>query len=331
MIFNKPDTDVVKELHNLVGVSYYQNNDFSAIRPHIIDETRTIIRYIGREVYDVAENHYFDNYDPNWSDDRTEGADHTNDKLVSLVQTAIALMAVFRYNQANIMSHEDTGRKIKIDEKNEKMPWEWMFDRDDAALLRRAFIAIDTLIEFLENAEINEWMQSEKRNRCRSLFISTWAEFEQTYPIDESPRFFYELAPFIREAQEFSLLNAMTQEKYNDLLDKYMRNTGMNESEKHLLSLIRTYLVLRTIETACLRLAVNVFPEGVVQRFFEKNGTRSSKVTPDETRREYARTIGRQADQALDNIKRYIQQITSDQLLYPIIPKNNSRNKFFIT
>ena len=113
MIFNKDNTGVA-EIHAITG-SYYRNNEFSAIRPHIIDETRTIVRYIGRDVYERAEEYYYGDFNADWEKDRTEGTDHTDDKLVSMVQTAIALMATFRYNQANIVSHEDTGRKIKLD------------------------------------------------------------------------------------------------------------------------------------------------------------------------------------------------------------------------
>ena len=321
MIFNRPSVNGAVEIHNLIGVSYYANNDFIAIRPHIIDETRTIIKHIGREVYDRAENSYFGKLSP---------AEKIDDKLVALVQTAIALMAVFRYNQANIMGHEDTGRKIKIDNAHEKLPWEWMYDRDDAALLRRAYIAIDILIEFLENSKIEEWMQSKKRTACRSLFISTWNEFDKVYPIDESPRFFYELTPFIREAQERWLLDAMTPQAYTDLQNKYIKNTVSSENDKRLLFLVQRYLPLRTIEIACSRLAVSVFPEGIVQRFMDKNGMRNSRVAPDDMRREYARNIGKEADDALNDIKLFIQQTTADQLQYPVMPKNNRKNKFFI-
>ena len=332
MIFNKPGTNGVDEVHELTG-TYYPNNDFAAIRPHIIDETRTIIRYIGRDAYDRAEVHYFtEEFNPDWEDDRTEDVDHTNDKLVTMVQTAVSLMAVYRYNQANIVGHEDTGRKTKIDKDHEALPWEWMLDRDDAAMLRRAYLAIDNLIDFLEEEEIEEWFESENRTSVRSLFISTCKDFERVYPIDQSARFFYELTPIIRQAQENTLPYAMTQDIYNSLLDKYIRNVAMSAGEKRLLSLVQSYLPLRTIEIACSRLAVSVFPEGVVQRFISGGGTagrHTSKPSADETRREYALTIGKQADTALDNIKRHIQQITADQLQYPVMPNNSPNNKYF--
>ncbi|MDR0873926.1 MAG: hypothetical protein LBN27_10760 [Prevotellaceae bacterium] len=336
MIFNK-NNNGVEEIHNIVGVAYYANNDFVSIRPHIIDETRTIIKHIGREVYDRAEEHYHsDDFNPNWETTEEEEAetDVIENKLVTLVQTAIALMASFRYNQANIMSHEDTGRKIKIDNDHEKLPWEWMYDRDDAAMLRRAFLAIDNLIDFCETEELTEWIDSEKRTACRSLFISSTAEFDRVYPIDESARFFYILAPFIREAQDRTLPGAMTLQVFTDLQQKYTTNAITDEKDKHLLFLVQHYLPLRTIEIACSRLAVSVFPEGVVQQFTAGIGTsgrHTTSVASDETRREYIRHIGKQADNALDDIKRYIQQITADKLNYPIMPKNSPNNRYFMT
>ena len=331
MIFNKENNGVA-EIHALTG-SYYRNNNFAAIRPHIIDETREIVRYIGRDMYERAEKHYYSKtFNPNWSDSDRNGKTYREHKLVTMLQTAIALMAIFRYNQSNIVGHEDTGRKLKFDNDHEKLPWEWMLDRDDAAMLRRAYLAIDNLIDFLELNKFPEWMKSENRTLVRSLFIATCKEFNRVYPIDESARFFYELAPFIREAQVNTLPDAMKQEVYNNLLHKYIRNTEMTDDEKHLLSLVQSYLPLRTIEIACSRLSVSVFPEGVVQRFLSGGsaGRHAANIASDETLRRYAHSIGKQADTALDNIKRFIQKISADKLVYPIMPKNDRRNKYFI-
>ena len=331
MIFNKKNIDGVSEVNALVGVAYYGNNEFAGIKPHIIDETRTIISHIGKETYKRAEEYYLDEFEPELvPEDKEKTQDH---KLVVFVQTAIALMAIFRYNQSNIMSHEDTGRKLKMDVEHEKTPWEWMFDRDDAALLRRAYLAIDALIDFLEEEQIKEWLESENRVACRSLLVASCKEFERAYPIDQSARFYYTLIPFIREAQEKTLPLAMSLEVYNNLVSKYKSNSGMSDSEKHLLALVQSYLPLRTIEIACMRLSVSVFPEGVAQRFVSGgagSGRHGSNAASDETRRRYALSIGTQADTALDDIKRYIQHISADKLLYPIMPENNPKNNFFI-
>ena len=51
------------------------------------------------------------------------------DKILVAVQRAVAFLAISRYARLTGLSHGDTGRKIKTDD-NEKIPFEWMIDRD---------------------------------------------------------------------------------------------------------------------------------------------------------------------------------------------------------
>src|SRR5690606_1899346 len=83
--------------------------------------------------------------------------------LVKHVQLPIAIMAGFRYMQSNMVSHSDNGRKVKINSDAERMAWGWMIEADDRAQLRKAQVATDRLINYLEQSELTEWKESEAR------------------------------------------------------------------------------------------------------------------------------------------------------------------------
>ena len=54
-------------------------------------------------------------------------------ELVAAVRLPVACLALMRYAKLSSVSHESTGRKVKIDD-NERSPYEWQIDRDDRAM-----------------------------------------------------------------------------------------------------------------------------------------------------------------------------------------------------
>ncbi|MDR2684605.1 MAG: hypothetical protein LBB53_04400 [Prevotellaceae bacterium] len=326
MIFNK-NFNGAQEIHSLTGM-YYQNNDFARIETDIQIETRTVIDIVGYEVFKRAEDFY---NSLNFVDGEIPSDDNKkrNYNLVKAVQSAIALLAFYRYTQGNLVSHEDVGRKVKIDKTNETMPWEWMIDRDNSAMLRKAYAAVDFLLIFLEANGISEWMESIKRRNVRSVFISSAEEFHDVYPIDKSYRFYYELLPFIVENQQSYLPAAMGESFYSDFFSRYKSNTLTGE-DKTLLVLIRRWLALKTIFTACTRFAISVFPEGISQRFLASSGGRhASKEPAEDTVRRFAINISNDAEDALNRLKLKIKGIKARDIDFPIIPDNKPENGFF--
>lgn len=139
MIFNK-DNDGAKEIQTLVG-TYFQSNDFAVIESEINSASRTIRKLIGPGIFDRAEKYYR-------TPEFTAQDGGIDSQLVTAIQTAIAQLAMVRFYQQNILSHEDGGRKVKIHEESEKMPWQWQYDRDDQALLDKYYRSLDELYTF---------------------------------------------------------------------------------------------------------------------------------------------------------------------------------------
>ncbi|MDR1542870.1 MAG: hypothetical protein LBS50_00375 [Prevotellaceae bacterium] len=333
MIFNKNEKGA-QEIRNITGM-YYGNNDFDRIRTNILLETKNICKTVGNAVFERAKTFYFSaNFEADAQNATQAQIEQNalNRALVSNLQMPIALFACYHYKQENIISHEDDGARVKIDNDHEKLPWEWMYDRDDAAFLRKAYAAVDLLIDFLEEKQIAEWIDSPRRVVLRSIFISTAQEFNAVFPIDHSHRFFYELAPFIEENQQLLLAPALGCELYDEFLTKYQQNQITTAQDKRILTLIQRFLALQTIETACLRFAISVFPEGIAQRFLASSGGRHASNAPnDESIRKYATLIAKQAESALNDVKMAVKNLRAADINYPLLPNNKASNGFFRT
>lgn len=333
ILFNKDQTGSTgaDELSAITG-SYYANNNFPKIEMKLILETEKIIQVIGPAVYKLAEDCYYGT-----------GDSEQYQELVRHIQLPVAISAVMRFNKGNIVSHEDSGRKLKLDKDNESVPWEWMLDRDDEAHERDAFAAVDRLINYLDASGLQEWKDSEAQKLTRGLFVNSTAVFERTYPIDNSGRFFYKVTPFISEVERNTIRKALGNIRYKDLLKWHQELDHSSDSEEDvatggdldkslLLTLIRYCVPLLTMVIAVQRFSLLVLPEGVVQQYKSMNQTgNASQAALEETRRRFIYSLQKQADEKLDELKAYIQSADVNAMNYDLLPNNPCGQKFFRT
>lgn len=123
-LFNK-DGQGSAELHDLTG-TFYAANRYENIAVETEAATAEVARTIGTALMKRAEQYYSSEmYSPTGTS--------LDDILVRMIRLPVACLAMRRYFQQNIVSHEDSGLKLKVGD-DEKVPWEWMFDRDDRAL-----------------------------------------------------------------------------------------------------------------------------------------------------------------------------------------------------
>ncbi|MFY0628576.1 MAG: hypothetical protein JXR07_19925 [Reichenbachiella sp.] len=344
MLFNKDENGSV-EIRNLTG-SYYQTNEFSKIKTDVLLVQDEMIRLVGKEVFARAQD-YYDSDDFNSDGSSASAKDQA---LVEHLQLPMAFKATFRHYQTNIVSHEDAGRKVKIDSTNEKLPWEWMLDRDDSAQIRKANETTDRLMRFLEEEEISEWLESSHRTASRKLLINTAELFHEAYPIDVSPRFFHTVAPFILEVQNKQIKKALGTD-FTPLL-AYWQNfntvegsgsgsgpgSGLpaepetNDYYENLLEMVQKVIPLLTMVIATKRLALAVMPDGVVQNFKSMFQARSSsQAALPEVVKLHTAALQEEALDALDDIKRVILAADPEALDYQFLPENDEENKFFRT
>ncbi|WP_433895199.1 DUF6712 family protein [Sphingobacterium mizutaii] len=312
---------IIKDNETLrkLTTSWYASNDFDRIEQHIELETEELAKIVGDEIIDQAQL-IADSVSPSESDL----------KLLKKVQLPIGLLATFRYFQLNIVSHDQSTRKIKIDDQNEKLPWEWMLDRDDAAHLSSAQRAIDQLISYLDKTENSLWKDSAQKKASKRLFVNNTEVFGNYYPIDNSARFYYLALPLLQEIQSLELRPALG-EDYKVLLEGYQAG-DLNEYQQELLELTQRAQVYATIALAVRRLNTQVLPIGLVKKLESESQTvNASRPATREEISYFSKRMEQDAFDFIDKIKRKRFEQTPEYLEYKLLPNNDPKNKFAST
>lgn len=339
MIFNKSNKGN-EELRTLTG-SYYKSNDFDKISVKVMLSSEELAALIGQAIFNRAEAHYLsENYlsgeqapvpEP---DSGSAGGGLPAavdygllDQLVQHIQLPIAFQATLWHYQGNDISHEDSGRKMKIDPNSEKMAWDWMYDRDDAAAMRNYQKALDRLIKFLNTnaAVLPEWKDSDARKSILSLFINTWEHFNRLFAIDNSSAFFMRLAPIMREIER-KHIKPVLGEKFDELKDA-MKGDGIPEEDEELYEYICDPIPLLTMAKAVKRFNITVIPEGVIQNFLQG----SSQPATQQVVNDVSKSLMEDGLTAINELKKYWRTQNADESnedISDMLPKGNSTDKF---
>lgn len=299
--------------------SWYESNNFERIAQDIELETEELAKIVGDDIIELAQ-------------EIADKANPTGDELNLLkrVQLPIALMATHRFNQSNIVSHDQSTRKIKVDKENETVPWEWMLDRDDAAHLSKAQRAVDRLIHYLDKTKPEEWEGSPAKEATKKLFVNNTAVFGEYYPIDNSARFYHLAAPLLREVQIRRIKEALYTDYYPLL--KSFQEGKLDEYQEELLDLARRAQCLSTIALAVRRLNIKVLPDGVAKAIYSQSqSTNARRPATVEEINYFSKRLEQDADHYVDLIKRKRYENSPEYQEYSLLPNNNPKNKFAST
>lgn len=314
MIFNKHDNGPT-EIQQLVG-TYFRSNDFSVIASEIESASRTVRRLVGPDLFDRAEQHYMNT-------DDTDGSGSLDDRLVQSIQLPIAQLAMVRFYQQNILSHEDGGRKVKIHEGSEKMPWQWQYDRDDQALLDKYYRALDDLYAFLEENDIEEWERSPLRQKLAACFVRDIDTFQEVFPIEDSFRMFYILVPFMQEVQERIIRPIVG----DDAFDR-IKSGDISEELLERFEAAKRCIPLYAIITAVKRMSIKVLPTMIVRRFTASfEGGRGGDMD-DAATRNLLRTLEQEAAAAKTELQKAVTARRNPAKDVSLIPENDPRKKY---
>lgn len=321
MLFNK-NNNGNEELRKLTG-SYYANNDFVKIETDIVLAEEDLIKIIGREVYNRVSVFY------HLSDEQLgELPDEEKEKeaaLLERVRLPIAIYATFSMYRKNDVSHEGTGRKVKIDPENEKLPWQWQLERDDEIQLENYYRAVDRLIDWMDKEEIPEWMNTNTRTAIQKQLIKSAEMFDRYYPIDRSSRFFVLVSPFVREVERKYIRPALGLELYEKYIGK-ITEPPLTEKEEELKEWIFPAIPLLAMSIALRRMPLALIPFGVVRNFDSETHTQkaSDPATMDEIF-----TISRDLEiQGKEAIAEFKNERNGKDILFPLLPNNHPRNKY---
>lgn len=177
--------DNAEQLRDITG-SYYSNSDFTRIKLITRTVEEELCQLLTRPVVDYIDQH--------------RGEKDTEATWFAAAQ-AIGYMAIMRYQRLNDVSHEDTGRKVKIDRDNEARPFEWQLARDDRAHLEEYNRALDRLITNLDKIEV--WRNTDRYKYTHRLIIRSADSMAFLTGVEPSPWLYLRLQPFIMESQHF--------------------------------------------------------------------------------------------------------------------------------
>nr|DAQ85600.1 MAG TPA: hypothetical protein [Caudoviricetes sp.] len=304
MLFDKVQNGS-EELNSLTG-QWFASTPFYLIRTEIDFAAQELGSIVGSEVVDAAEEAYLAGADPDF---------------VDAVRLPVAFRAIARYAQLSGVSHEGTGRKVKMDD-NEKMPFEWMIDRDDRAMLDRYYRALDALYRYLEKNEVASWISSPMRALTGRCIVRNLNEFERFYPVGGSSYAFHLFVPLIVEAQENAVEPFVGEEVWKRI---YPEVAESDETAMRLRSRAALLSVLTALVTAARRWSLDILPLSVARRFSPSyQGNRESRAAETKEIDWFIDKTNAQIAQAKDELKKLAGASGEAELL----PKNDPANKF---
>lgn len=278
VLFAKPGVNGSTELKSLMGF-IDADIKFEKIKSDVLSATREVVKLIGKEVYDEVLTAYQGN-----------ALEEDEAELLYLTRYPIAVNAYMLLAPSNDVAHTSNGRKMRQDT-NEKQAFEWMLDRDNTALEKRYYRALDDLLEYLdENSDT--WKSSEAFKKSHKMFIRTTDEFNEYFQID-SRLMLLKLQPGIKQCEDNEILPRLGKELFQGIKAKLKNDDELSEKEMAILSLVKEACVYHALSWAMMRLSVQLFPDGVLQaytsdRMTTKGRLPAAKLEPEAARRAFA-------------------------------------------
>lgn len=306
MLFNANDNGS-QELYEITGI-FAATNPFASVRTEIEDATRAVAGLVGAAVVSKADTLY------------NSGS---SDALIAAVRTPVAILAVARWSRGNLVSHETTGSKFKADD-NEKMPWEWMLDRDERAQQERWYRALDALYAYLNDNSVEEWTGSDAFKRFRRSIVGSMAEMEAVYPVDGSWYVYYLLQGLVIERQG-QLRKMLGDEKW-----ALISGTTVADANLDLLRVCQRWAVLSALVRGVRRWSLEVFPLSIARRFCPSyQGGRSSRAATRDEMDAYVAALEGQIAEARGEMAELLADGENPWRNYDPQPRNDPSNKFF--
>lgn len=315
------ESEELKELLGFIDVDLKIKN----LQPDLITATNDVIDLIGIEIYNKAVELY------------NEGTiEAENQPFIYSVRYPIAINAYRLLAPSSDLAHTNNGRKMRTDN-NEKLPFEWMIDRDNEALERRYYRALDDLIKFLDNQPDASslkglWIQSEAFKASHELFVRTVSEFDRFFTI-KSRLLLIKLSPGLEDCEQYDIRPIIGVQKFKEFKDK-MKSSEQFDDEKDilLLKLIRKATVLSAMAWSMTRLSIQLLPEGILQHYTSDRVTSQAKK-PAVKSEPIAAQQSFEADKAkvLKEIEDLLKPVVIPDTDTDISPEINYGDKYFST
>lgn len=266
-MFNKSNNGS-EEIKAVLGFTH-ASMKFSNLENFMSFAKKDVVKVIGKEVFKLADDFYrTDEFG------KPEYPDQNN--LVNLIQTVMAYSAYRRYVKSNDLSHSETGRQITVQDEI-KPAFEWMVDKDDANLLSLANETFELLLDFLDEliaidppgTIANAWMESEAFKSMNSCIVNRVQEFEKVFYINGSRRIYIMLLPFLRKAERSYIPGAITEGRYDALVES-IKDGELDPEQEIIRELATQVIVNHALAKALKMLPAESIPEVFGDRFLSE-------------------------------------------------------------
>jgi len=272
MIFNKSNNGTV-EVKGILGFIYKSIN-FDNLSPYIELATDDIIKIIGQDTYDIADDYY--NSTP-------EEVDDASVALVKLVQKVIAVGAYRMFVVGNDLSHTPEGRQITVTA-TQKPAFSWQLKKDNENLSNLYYKYIESMLLFLDSSDFVEWKSSDQYKIAHELLINTAEEFDTYFVIEKSRRLFLAVAPIMKRIERSTFKSMLNADLYSLLKSFILDPTVvLSESESEILESCKMPLVMLTMADACKLLSSQILPDRIVSMFDNTSREASSESSNNES------------------------------------------------
>lgn len=299
-LFNKNNNGSL-ELYELSG-TFQASTNYAAVATEIASATIDVEHMVGKEVMRLAEEIY-----------NQESPDEKERAFLDLVRRPVAFLAIRNYSKITGLTHGSTGRRLTVGD-NEKVPFEWMIDRDDREMQERYYRALDALFcHLMESDDAPEaWRQSPLYRRLAASAVPSLQAMEEVYPVNHSYYTWFAMLPLFEESQE-----------------KIRRLVGAEAMERiSTTAPCRRYIVLSALITALQRWSITVFPTEVARQFAPSyQGNRENRAATTEEIEWAIAHLKAETDACLTEILEDAGRKPYDG--YPMTPKNDPRQKYY--
>lgn len=337
-----------EQIRNLTG-SYYANNDFEKIRSTLMAVEDEIADVIGRTVMEslveesknkevsisfttedgkvlkIGDKEFvvegdtlkMAGYSPYGIIGRVEGdtLHLSNSRAVYACRQAVAYMATMRFYRLNDISHENMGRKVKIDKENEARPFEWQLARDDRAHLEEYYRALDRLIRALEPDP--RFIVTDIWKRMDALIVKDADSLSYLTGLDPSPWLYLRLMPYLSESQHF------VAKAYGEGFSQ------IGDASEDIQHAAQMAVGLGAIALMGRRTSLQTLPYGLMKIFESDGGGNRKEAAALDRLDDYLKRLSREQHYWTEEMKRLRDEdMDAEPAIHLQMPDNDPHNKF---
>jgi len=319
ILFNNENkgTSELKDILGFVATDYRIKN----LKTDVEQATHDLLYLIGDNMYNKLVEYYSASPPSDTAATTEQLAYDRNIELVRLAQIPVLSFALIAYENNLDVSHAGNGRPATTKE-GDRIAWRWQQEKDEAATRRRAYKALDMLIEALDKSGLTEWTDSDEYKKSKDLIIHTTRQFQEAWPIFNSRQLLLRFRPIMEKCERNFIKALLGREKYTAIKTAIASNTDPEPIElTDILPEIRKTIAYYTLADAYEILPVEMFPGNMVQ-YSEKSTAEAN------ARHEKIAYFRKCFTDEKDNLVCLIKALNNDNTLRPVTPKNCASNKY---